>query len=109
MNRKRERSNENFMKAPFEKKWLRHAHTPTHGAALEHGLRECRRRDRLSAPGQCGVHRTAAAMAAALHGAGWQFYSDVGPAAAARLMCAWDTTPEDVAAFLRDAAEKAAG
>ena len=40
---------------------------------------------------------------AALRAAGWMFYTDVGPAAAARLMCSWDTTPGDVAAFLRDA------
>ena len=42
-----------------------------------------------------------------LRSRGWQFYTDVGPGGAARLMCSWDTTPEDVAAFLRDAADLA--
>ena len=44
-------------------------------------------------------------LADALRAKGWMFYTDVGPDAAARLMCSWDTTAEDVAAFLRDAAE----
>jgi threonine aldolase len=48
-----------------------------------------------------------AKMAAGLHARGWQFYSDVSPKGAARLMCSWDTRPEDVAAFLGDAAEVA--
>ncbi len=38
---------------------------------------------------------------------GWQFYTDVGPDAAARLMASWDTTPEDVANFVQDASELA--
>jgi threonine aldolase len=42
-----------------------------------------------------------------LYAKGWQFYTDVGPGGAARLMCSWDTTPEDVAAFLGDAADLA--
>ena len=43
-------------------------------------------------------------LAAALREKGWLFYTDVDPGGAARLMCSWDTTSEDVAAFLRDAA-----
>jgi threonine aldolase len=41
-----------------------------------------------------------------LHERGWRFYNDVGPDRAARLMCSWDTTEEDVNEFaddLRDA------
>ena len=45
------------------------------------------------------------ALAAALREKGWLFYNDVDPGRAARLMCSWDTASEDVAAFLRDAAE----
>ena len=33
---------------------------------------------------------------------GWRFYNDVGPDRAARLMCSWDTTEEDVDGFVRD-------
>jgi threonine aldolase len=40
-----------------------------------------------------------------LHRRGWEFYTDVGPENAARLMCSWDTTEEDVRAFAKDAAE----
>lgn len=91
--------------------WLRHAaHANAMAATLERGLR--------TLPGVAIVYpRQANAVFAALppqmsntlREAGWLFYSDVGPDGAARLMCSWDTTPEDVAAFLHDAAEKAAG
>jgi threonine aldolase len=37
--------------------------------------------------------------AEALHARGWHFYSIAG---AERLMCSWDTDPDDVAAFVRD-------
>lgn len=40
----------------------------------------------------------------ALYQRGWHFYTDVGPGNGARLMCAWDTTPEDVDRFLADVA-----
>ena len=39
-----------------------------------------------------------------LYQRGWRFYTDVGPGGGARLMCAWDTTPQDVDAFLQDVA-----
>jgi threonine aldolase len=39
-----------------------------------------------------------------LHERGWHFYADVGPHGA-RLMCSWDSTKEDVEAFVRDVAE----
>jgi len=38
---------------------------------------------------------------------GWYFYTDVGPDGAARLMCSWDTTTEDVETFLDDCADLA--
>jgi threonine aldolase len=34
-----------------------------------------------------------------LHGRGWHFYTIAG---GERLMCSWDTQPEDIAAFVRD-------
>jgi threonine aldolase len=87
--------------------WLRNAaHANAMAAELEKGLRKL--------PGVEIAHpREANAvfaelptpMVTGLHGRGWQFYNDIGPTGAARLMCAWDTRPEDVQAFLRDAAE----
>jgi threonine aldolase len=37
-----------------------------------------------------------------LYELGWRFYTDVGPGGAARLMCSWDTTEEDVDRFMND-------
>lgn len=100
-----------FLAAPWvgvlrDGAWLRHAaHANARAAQLEHGLR--------ALPGVAVLYaREANAVFAALPSAmceglrarGWQFYTDVGPDGAARLMCSWDTTAEDVAAFLRDAA-----
>jgi threonine aldolase len=44
-----------------------------------------------------------------LYRRGWRFYTDVGPGGGARLMCAWDTTPRDVDAFVQDVAGLAPG
>ena len=44
------------------------------------------------------------AAAEALWARGWEFYDDVGPAGAVRLMCAWDSTPQDVDRFVADLA-----
>lgn len=85
--------------------WLRHAsHANAMAAELERGLRAL-------AGVKIVYPREANAVFAALPAArgegvrakGWMFYDDVGPDGAARLMCSWDTTGEDVAAFLRDA------
>jgi threonine aldolase len=40
-----------------------------------------------------------------MHRRGWKFYTHVGTAGEARLMCAWDTRPEDVDKFVRDLAK----
>jgi threonine aldolase len=42
-----------------------------------------------------------------MHQRGWKFYTHVSQGNA-RLMCSWDTTPEDVDAFAADLAEVAA-
>ena len=101
-----------FLSAPWvgvlrDGAWLRHAaHANAMAAELEHGLR--------ALPGVQITHpRQANAvfatlpppLAAALGEKGWLFYTDVDPGGAARLMCSWDTTSEDVATFLRDAAD----
>jgi threonine aldolase len=43
-----------------------------------------------------------AEVAERLRRRGWRFYTDVGPQGAARLMCSWDTTEDDVDAFVND-------
>lgn len=103
-----------FLAAPWigllrDGAWLRHAgHANAMAGDLEHGLR--------ALPGVEIAHpreanavfaKLPARIADGLHARGWQFYSDVGPSGAARLMCAWDTRREDVTAFLADAAEVA--
>jgi threonine aldolase len=47
------------------------------------------------------------AAAAALRETGWRFYDFIG--GAQRLMCAWDTTPEDVKAFAGSLAKAVEG
>jgi len=103
-----------FLAAPWigvlrDGAWLRHAgHANAMARELEQGLRPL--------PGVEIVHpreanavfvRFPSAVVEGLHGLGWQFYTDVGPSGAARLMCSWDTRPEDVADFVKDAAELA--
>jgi len=91
--------------------WLKHAaHANAMAAELERGLRAlpgvsiCFSRDANAV-----FAVMPEAMCECLRAKGWQFYTDVGPENAARLMASWDTTPEDVAAFLRDAAGFAQG
>lgn len=38
----------------------------------------------------------------ALHQRGWLFYNFIGRGVGSRLMCSWDTTPEDIDAFVQD-------
>ncbi len=100
-----------FLAAPWvgvlrDGSWLRHAaRANARAAQLERGLR--------AVPGVAVRYAREAnavfatmppAMLDGLRARGWQFYTDVGPDGAARLMCSWDTTEEDVTAFLRDAA-----
>ncbi len=101
-----------FLAAPWvgvlrEGAWLRHAaHANAMAGELERGLRALH--DVVIAH-PCQANAVFATfpplLAAALREKGWLFYTDVDPGGAARLMCSWDTTNEDVATFLRDAAE----
>jgi threonine aldolase len=43
-----------------------------------------------------------------LHTRGWHFYTGVITPDESRLMCSWDTTPEDVDDFIKDVKELAA-
>lgn len=100
-----------FLAAPWvgvlrDGSWLRHAASANARAAqLERGLRALPGVAVLYAREANAVFATMPpAMLDRLRARDWQFYTDVGPDGAARLMCSWDTTEEDVAAFLRDAA-----
>ncbi len=84
--------------------WLRHAaHANRQARALADGL--VRLGFALIVPAEAnGVFvRFTSAQAAGLQARGWQFYRFVG-ADGYRLMCAWDTSEAEVAAFLADAA-----
>ena len=89
--------------------WLRHAaHANAMAARLEQGLRAVPSVEILYPRGANALFADLPpAMIDGLRSRGWSFYTDVGPAGAARLMCSWDTTPEDVDALLRDAADLA--
>jgi threonine aldolase len=93
-----------FLAAPWvgvlrDGAWLRHAKRANDMAALLEA-------EVAKVPGVTVLHprqvnsvfvRMPEDVAAALRGAGWRFYDFIG--GAQRLMCAWDTTPEDVKAF----------
>jgi threonine aldolase len=103
-----------FLAAPWvgvlkDGAWLRHAaHANAMAGALERGLRALRGvRIVFSRDANAVFASLPQPMVDGLRSRGWQFYTDVGPENAARLMASWDTTPEDVAAFLRDASELA--
>ena len=97
-----------FLSAPWvsmleDGVWLRHgAHANAMAARLEAGLREIEGVGLLF-PRQANsvfVQLPEAAVEA-LHARGWHFYTFIG-AGGARLMCSWDTQPEDVDALLAD-------
>ena len=101
-----------FLAAPWvgvlrDGAWLRHAgHANAMAAAIERGLRIIPGVEVVYAREANAVFASLPShVADGLHARGWEFYTDVGPDGAARLMCSWDTTPEDVAAFLRDAGD----
>ena len=99
-----------FLAAPWvgvlkDGAWLRHAaHANAMAAELERGLRSLPGVSiRFSRDANAVFAAWPEAMCAGLRARGWQFYTDVGPEKAARLMASWDTTQEDVATFVRDA------
>jgi threonine aldolase len=97
-----------FLSAPWvgvlrDGAWLRHAaHANAMAADLERGLRVAGIEIAYPRQANAVFARLPDAVVQCLLAKGWQFYTDVGPDGAARLMCSWDTTAEDVAAFLRD-------
>jgi threonine aldolase len=103
-----------FLAAPWigllkDGAWLRHAgHANTMAAQLERGLRTLAGVE-IAHPREANSVFAAlpTRISEGLHTRGWEFYDGFGPAEAARLMCAWDTQPEDVAAFVADATDLA--
>jgi len=68
--------------------------------------------DLLCLPVAYPVHRPTvegwtldSATQAKMHERGWKFYTGVVTPDESRLMCSWDTTPEDVDAFVADLRE----
>ncbi len=100
-----------FIAAPWvhllrEDAWLRHAaHANKMAARLARGINRIRGL-KLMFPRQAnGVFvELPVAVIAALHRLGWHFYTFIGEGGA-RLMCSWDTTPEDVDDLLADLTE----
>lgn len=101
-----------FLAAPWvgmlkDGAWLRHAqHANAMAKRLEAGLR--------TVPGVTIAYpvesnavfaRIPPAAEQRLHERGWRFYTGVVTPNESRLMCSWDTTPEDVDAFVADLRE----
>ncbi len=98
--------------------WLRHAeHANKMATRLERGIRDIvnragRGQDRAAAikiahpvDSNAVFVQIPSAAAEAMHRRGWKFYSHVGVAGEARLMCSWDTQPGDVDSFVLDLAK----
>ncbi|HVO18004.1 MAG TPA: low specificity L-threonine aldolase [Anaeromyxobacter sp.] len=88
--------------------WLRHARHANEMAALLARSLEAAPGVRILHPVQANAVFAALPDGAgeALRRKGWRFYDFIGPGGA-RFMCAWDTTPEDVAAFATAVIEEA--
>ena len=103
-----------FLSAPWvgllqEGAWLRHAkHANAMARRLEQALRPLSNIE-IPHPVQTNVvfARIPHEAVQAMYRRGWKFYTHVGSADEARLMCSWDTTEADVDAFAADLAELA--
>lgn len=103
-----------FLSAPWvgmlqDGAWLRHArHSNAMAKRLEERLRGVPGIT-VSYPVQTNAvfAKIPEAVAQGAHQRGWRFYTNVGGWEESRLMCSWDTTPEDVDAFASDLAELA--
>ncbi len=101
-----------FLSAPWvgllrEGAWLRHAqHANAMAARLEAGIRGLPQIE-IAYPVQSNAvfARIPTEAVQGMRERGWRFYTHVGGANEARLMCSWDTTPEDVDGFAADLRE----
>jgi threonine aldolase len=84
--------------------WLRHArHANVMARRLETALRQIPRIEIAFPVESNGVFaRIPPNIVEGLHQRGWEFYTGVVTPNESRLMCSWDTTPEDVDAFADD-------
>lgn len=104
-----------FLSAPWtgvlqDGAWLRHArHANAMASRLEAALRQIPGIE-VAYPVQSNAvfARIAEPVVAAAHRRGWHFYTHVGGWEESRLMCSWDTTPQDVDAFAADLRELSA-
>ncbi len=86
--------------------WLRHAkHANAMARRLETAIRYLPR-VQIAYPVQTNTvfARLPDEVVRGMYQRGWKFYTHVSPDSA-RLMCSWDTTPEDVDAFAADLAQ----
>lgn len=98
-----------FLSAPWtgvlqDGAWLRHArHANNMARRLEAGIRGMPK-IQIAYPVESNVvfARLPKPVVQEMYERGWKFYTHVGEADEARLMCSWDTTPEDVDAFAAD-------
>ncbi len=101
-----------FLSAPWlgmlqDGAWLRHArHANEMAQRLEAGLKKIPA-VKISYPVQSNAVFAIIPKPAEekIHENGWQFYTGVITPDESRLMCSWDTTPEDVDAFVADLRE----
>jgi|ERR1044071_3928108 threonine aldolase len=98
-----------FLSAPWvgmlqDGAWLRHArHANVMARRLETALRQIPRIEIAFPVESNGVFaRIPPNIVEGLHQRGWEFYTGVVTPNESRLMCSWDTTPEDVDAFADD-------
>ena len=105
-----------FLSAPWvgllqDGAWLRHAkHSNDMAARLESAIRPLPRVE-ITHPVQTNsvFAKLPEEIVQAMHQRGWKFYTHVGGWEESRLMCSWDTTPEDVDGFAADLAELVKG
>jgi len=98
-----------FLSAPLtgmlqDGAWLRHAeHANAMARRLAAALRQIQGIE-VAYPVQTNAvfARIPELVVEAVHQRGWKFYTHVGGWEESRLMCSWDTTPEDVDAFAAD-------
>ena len=98
-----------FLSAPWvgmlqDGAWLRHAaHSNAMAKRLEQGIRDLPGIE-IPYPVQSNAvfARIPDPAIEAMHQRGWRFYTHIGGWEESRLMCSWDTTPEDVDAFASD-------
>jgi len=101
-----------FLSAPWvgmlkDGDWLRHAkHSNAMAKQLEAGLRGIPGVQIAYPVESNGVFvRIPPTAIKQMHERGWKFYTGVVTPDESRLMCSWDTTPEDVDAFVADLSE----